>query len=172
MEVRGGMVPGTVTVRGGYPGGVLIEHDLGKVLQNKVNKAQWAFGDVAPPSNAPTSLSAANVEYRVTNDHSGGESLVAVKSDSDVVASAAKSGYGPQTVTIDIVGLSATQLADGRPDPEVNLVVNGLTRRLKAGESATFENFEVVVQSSVDLRKQKSVEGPPFALRLFVKPKR
>jgi hypothetical protein len=174
MEQRRGAERGTIKVRPAQHDGVRLEHDLDKMSRNFSAGVETPFGGSAllfpTPLGLDAGVTSADVEYRVNNDRTTGEQVIAVKRSGDVLGTAFRSGESPVSVEVRSVGLTAMQIPGSTPELPVAVTVGQETRQMAPGETARFGNIEVQVQTSANRSSAKPyLEGPPYAVRLQVR---
>ncbi|MEY9590857.1 hypothetical protein ABIA06_003148 [Bradyrhizobium yuanmingense] len=173
MERRKGAETGTVRVHPSTGGAVRLEFDVKKMNRNFTAGVEVPMGNTIamPPDPAIDAVIApADVEYRVNSDHASEEQVVAVKRNSEVLATAFRSGEQPVSLDVKTANLTARQIAGPAGELAVAVTVGAETRELTPGTSSQFGNIEVSIQTSSNRSNTKQYnEGPAYALRLQVR---
>lgn len=173
MERRKGTETGTVRVHPSTGDAVRLEFDVKKMNCNFTAGVEVPMGSTIamPPDPAIEAVIApADVEYRVNSDHASEEQVVAVKRNSEVLATAFRSGEQPVSLDIKTANLTARQIAGPAGELAVAVTVGAETRELAPGTSSQFGNIEVSIQTSSNRSNTKQYnEGPAYALRLQVR---
>jgi hypothetical protein len=187
VEKEGGTEPGAVRIISKDIGEFALQYDLRKARSPsgilsipfaktlalpQLTTPQWAE---APLSQPWTVTAPAEVEYRVSADNSGREQVVAVAvgGSAEIAANAFRSGFAPVSLEVKTANLQARQVPGETGELPVIVTVGPEMRQMKPGEVARIGTTEVTIQASSNRSGDiANLEGPPYALRLQLRPLR